>query len=239
MKRRTIFNLLLLLPMLMSLCFAQSKIEGKISDSKDQQKLSNATIMLLSAKDSILLDFTRSDEHGNFSLNTPIQSESVLIVSYPKYGDYYTSILPNQEYSALKVGLTSTAQLLQEVIVTGRIPITIKGDTTEYDAGSFKVEKNAKVEDLLKVLPGITVDASGKITAQGKTVKKVLVDGEEFFTNCLIRLEPCKPHDDSKPLCPVHAQYDHLRNEIAHFYQDTNLEIVSLAIKKYEDLVKL
>ena len=65
------------------------------------------------------------------------------------------------------------------------------------------------------------------------------VDGEEFFTNCLIRLEPCKTHDDSKPLCPVHAQYDHLRNEIAHFYQDTNLEIVSQDIKKYEDLVKL
>lgn len=181
MKRKTIFHLLLLLPMLVSFCFAQSKIQGKISDAKDQQKLSNATVMLLSAKDSILLDFTRSDENGNFSLSTPVQSEAVLIVSYPKYGDYYTEILPNQDYSALKVGLTSTAQLLQEVIVTGRIPITIKGDTTEYDAGSFKVEKNAKVEDLLKVLPGITVDASGKITAQGKTVKKVLVDGEEFF----------------------------------------------------------
>ncbi|MEN5057708.1 outer membrane beta-barrel protein [Sphingobacterium kitahiroshimense] len=181
MKRKTIFHLLLLLPMLVSFCFAQSKIQGKISDAKDQQKLSNATVMLLSAKDSILLDFTRSDENGNFSLSTPVQSEAVLIVSYPKYGDYYTEILPNQDYSALKVGLTNTAQLLQEVIVTGRIPITIKGDTTEYDAGSFKVEKNAKVEDLLKVLPGITVDASGKITAQGKTVKKVLVDGEEFF----------------------------------------------------------
>lgn len=181
MKRKTIFDLLLLLPMLVSFCFAQSKIQGKISDAKDQQKLSNATVMLLSAKDSILLDFTRSDENGNFSLSTPVSSEAVLIVSYPKYGDYYTEILPNQDYSALKVGLTSTAQLLQEVIVTGRIPITIKGDTTEYDAGSFKVEKNAKVEDLLKVLPGITVDASGKITAQGKTVKKVLVDGEEFF----------------------------------------------------------
>src|SRR5690606_21697906 len=51
----------------------------------------------------------------------------------------------------------------------------------EYDASSFAVEKNAKVEDLLKVLPGITVDANGKITAQGKTVEKVLVDGEEFF----------------------------------------------------------
>lgn len=65
------------------------------------------------------------------------------------------------------------------------------------------------------------------------------VDGEEFFTNCLIRLEPCKTHDDSKPLCPVHAQYDNLRNEIGQFYQNTNLEIVSQDIEKYEDLVKL
>jgi Rrf2 family transcriptional regulator, iron-sulfur cluster assembly transcription factor len=65
------------------------------------------------------------------------------------------------------------------------------------------------------------------------------VDGEEFFTNCLIRLEPCKTHDVSKPLCPVHAQYDKLRTEIANFYQGTNLEIVGKDIKKYEDLVKL
>lgn len=65
------------------------------------------------------------------------------------------------------------------------------------------------------------------------------VDGEEFFTNCLIRLEPCRTHDSSKPLCPVHAQYDRLRNEIGRFYQGTTLEIVGKDIEKYEDLVKL
>lgn len=65
--------------------------------------------------------------------------------------------------------------------MNGKIPVVIKGDTIEYDAGSFKVEKDAKVEDLLKVLPGITMDGSGKIIAQGKEVKKVLLDGEEFF----------------------------------------------------------
>ena len=65
------------------------------------------------------------------------------------------------------------------------------------------------------------------------------VDGEEFFTNCLIRLEPCKTHDDSKPLCPVHTQYDNLRSEIGSFYQGTTLEIVGKDIEKYEDLVKL
>ena len=65
------------------------------------------------------------------------------------------------------------------------------------------------------------------------------VDGEEFFTNCLIRLEPCLTHDSSKPLCPVHSQYEKLREEISRFYKDTTLEIVGKDIEKYEDLVKL
>ena len=65
------------------------------------------------------------------------------------------------------------------------------------------------------------------------------VDGEEFFTNCLISLEPCKTHDPSKPLCPVHSQYDKLRTEITSFYKDTTLEIISRDIDKYENLVKL
>lgn len=65
------------------------------------------------------------------------------------------------------------------------------------------------------------------------------VDGEEFFTNCLISLEPCRTHDPTKPLCPVHAQYDKLRNEICKFYKETSLELISQDIDKYEDLVKL
>jgi Rrf2 family iron-sulfur cluster assembly transcriptional regulator len=67
----------------------------------------------------------------------------------------------------------------------------------------------------------------------------IKVDGEEFFTNCLISLEPCKTHDPSKPLCPVHSQYDKLRTEIGKFYQETTLEIISKDIEKYEDIIKL
>lgn len=173
--------LLLILFCFYGIVNAQSRIEGKISDVKDHLKLHNATIMLLTAKDSILTNFTRSDENGKFSLEQPASGEYFIVVTYPKYGEYYAEILPGQNYSNMSIGMTSSTTLLEEVIVMGRVPISIKGDTTEYDAGSFKVEKNAKVEDLLKVLPGITVDASGKITAQGKTVKKMLVDGEEFF----------------------------------------------------------
>ncbi|MDF2478888.1 MAG: hypothetical protein K0S24_4371 [Sphingobacterium sp.] len=173
--------LLLILFCFYGIVNAQSRIEGKISDVKDHLKLHNATIMLLTARDSILTNFTRSDENGKFSLEQPASGEYFIVVTYPKYGEYYAEILPGQNYSNMSIGMTSSTTLLEEVIVMGRVPISIKGDTTEYDAGSFKVEKNAKVEDLLRVLPGITVDASGKITAQGKTVKKMLVDGEEFF----------------------------------------------------------
>jgi Rrf2 family iron-sulfur cluster assembly transcriptional regulator len=65
------------------------------------------------------------------------------------------------------------------------------------------------------------------------------VDGEEFFTNCLITLEPCKTHDNSKPLCPIHSQYDKLRQDISAFYKDTTLEIISKDIDKYEEFVRL
>ncbi|TDS15896.1 outer membrane beta-barrel protein [Sphingobacterium paludis] len=163
---------------------AQVKVTGEVVDDTEQEtKLAKASVMLLRAKDSILVQHTRTDQQGRFSLLRPDTIPYLLIITYPKYGDYYKTITAETDVAVGTVRLSNVSQLLEEVIVTGKIPVVIKGDTTEYDASSFAVEKNAKVEDLLKMLPGISVDASGKITAQGKTVEKVLVDGEEFFGN--------------------------------------------------------
>jgi Rrf2 family transcriptional regulator, iron-sulfur cluster assembly transcription factor len=65
------------------------------------------------------------------------------------------------------------------------------------------------------------------------------VDGEEFFTNCLIGLRPCITHDPSKPLCPIHLKYDELRKQTASFYKETSLKLVSEDIERFEDLVRL
>ena len=65
------------------------------------------------------------------------------------------------------------------------------------------------------------------------------VDGEEFFTNCLIGLEPCINHDPTKPLCPIHNKYAKLRGEIAQFYKETSLKTIGDDIDKFEDLIKL
>jgi Rrf2 family transcriptional regulator, iron-sulfur cluster assembly transcription factor len=65
------------------------------------------------------------------------------------------------------------------------------------------------------------------------------VDGEEFFTNCLIGLRPCITNDPTKPLCPIHIKYDELRKQTTDFYKETSLKLVSEDIEKFEDLVRL
>jgi cell division protein YceG involved in septum cleavage len=60
-------------------------------------------------------------------------------------------------------------------------PVQIKGDTTEFNAGSFKTKPNATAEDLLKKLPGVQVDKDGTVKAQGQNVTRVLVDGKRFW----------------------------------------------------------
>ena len=62
-------------------------------------------------------------------------------------------------------------------------PITLKEDTVEYNAGSFKTQPNANVEELLKKLPGVKVEKDGTVKAQGEKVNRVFVDGKEFFGN--------------------------------------------------------
>jgi hypothetical protein len=78
--------------------------------------------------------------------------------------------------------MNSKSQELEEVVIyANKNPIFYKGDTLVYVADSFKVAEGAVVEDLLKRLPGLSIDKDGKITSQGQEITKVLVDGDEFF----------------------------------------------------------
>ncbi|MBK0383030.1 TonB-dependent receptor [Pedobacter sp. SD-b] len=164
---------------------AQSaKILGVVRDSTDNIMLTNASINVLQAKDSILVRFTRANTDGKFNIENLKPGDYLLLITYPDYADYIEnfSLAENQSKNFGNINLLLKSRLLQEVIFKGEaVQVRVKGDTTEYDAKTFKVQPNAKVEDLLKQLPGIQVDKDGKITAQGQTVTKVLVDGEEFF----------------------------------------------------------
>ena len=179
--------LICLLLFVSRIAFAQNNyaVKGVIADSVEHVKLQNSSIAVLQAKDSLLVKYTRAGEDGAFSFNGLAKGKYILLVSYPDYADYtqsFTLDSTKQLRNFGNINITPKSRLLKEVIIKGTAAqMKIKGDTTEFNAKAFVTQPNARVEDLLKQLPGITVDQNGNITAQGEAVKKVLVDGEEFF----------------------------------------------------------
>lgn len=183
--RKPILLLVLLCSVVLT-TYAQSpyQVKGSIVDTTSALTLKNAVVSVLRAQDSIFVDFTRAAEDGSFVFDELDTGSYILTASYPKYTDFverFTLDSTNREVDLGEVNMLLMSELLNEVVITGRNAITIKGDTIEFDASKYTIQPNDKVEDLLAQLPGIQVDKDGNITAQGETVSKVLVDGEEFF----------------------------------------------------------
>ncbi|SOD98761.1 outer membrane beta-barrel family protein [Spirosoma fluviale] len=169
--------------------FAQSSgtISGQVVDSLTRKPLLEASVSLLSGKDSSLVNFGITDGEGRFSFPKIAEGQYRVLVTYVGYRSRarrvsVTKTDPSPNLGA--VDLVAQSQTLTEVSVQGeRAPIAVKGDTLEFNAGSFKTRPNAQVEELLKKLPGVEVDRDGTVKAQGQTVTKVLVDGKPFFGN--------------------------------------------------------
>lgn len=161
---------------------AQS-ISGKVVDHQGKA-LPGATVVLVTSPDSLLTSFASAGADGGFTLKKVKQGKYVLQVSFMGFKPLKKplNITQKQVYNLGNVQLQEDKKLLDEIVVKDeRIPIVIKKDTIEYNAKAFRTTPNSSVEKLLKQLPGIEVDRDGKVKAQGKDVKKVLVDGKEFF----------------------------------------------------------
>src|SRR4030095_10120403 len=180
------FTLFLLATFIIQFALAQSgKLSGLIGDTSEHKPLSNAVISLLRPKDSVLVAFTRTKEKGEFVLNNIAPGSYILMITYPKFADYLEEIkIADTDFNIGKINIIRKSELLKEVVISQKLgAIRMKGDTLAFMADSFKVKEGATVEDLLKKLPGIQVNKNGEITAQGEKVQKVLVDGEEFFSD--------------------------------------------------------
>lgn len=160
------------------------KLTGVVSDSTGGV-LSSATVMLLKKTDSTLVEFALSENDGRFKFEKISLGDFLLNITYLGYSSYYTPVSFSASSPSVdlgKVSLASQSTLLNEITVEGeRNPMTIKKDTVEYNSAAFQVQPNANVEELLKKLPGVQVDRSGNVQAQGETVNRILVDGKEFF----------------------------------------------------------
>ncbi len=180
--RKTVFLLFVGIAFLQQVSAQNVKLKGVIKDTSERKSLSNAVISIIEKKDSSLVRFTRSDKDGKFFIENLVPGKYQMLVTFPKFADLLDDIeLKGKNVDLGNIALTPKSLLLKEVIIRSGQAIRIKGDTTEFTADSFVVNAGATVEDLLKKLPGFQVNSKGEITAQGKRVEKVLVDGEEFF----------------------------------------------------------
>lgn len=160
-------------------------LHGVLQDTA-QTPIEAATVMLLHPQDNSLLFFTRSQAGGAFEFKNLPAGDYLLRATYFGLDDLQRpATLPSPNGEDLSLGVLTMHvknNLLNEVRITGEAnPVTIKNDTIEFNAGSFKVKENAMVEDLLKKLPGVEVERDGTVKAQGEEVKNVLVDGKKFF----------------------------------------------------------
>jgi hypothetical protein len=185
--RKAYFLLVLVGCTLAAAAQKNGSIKGIAFDTISKSGVASATITVLDKKDSSLVTFTMTDNGGRFELRGIPNGDYRLMISHVSYRNSNTNFKISDENKNLDLGnitLNDASKVLDEVVVANEAPpVTMVGDTVQYNAGSFKTAPNASVEQLLKKLPGVTVDKDGTIKAQGEKVTKVLVDGKEFFSN--------------------------------------------------------
>lgn len=159
-------------------------VKGRLMDSSDAP-LPQATIMFLNPKDSSLVNFGASNKEGFFEVKNLNRANYLFKVTYVGHAPLMILISPKPDEFIIDLGdqkMQQGSTMLGTVEIKGeRAPVTIKKDTIEFNAGSFKTQPNAMAEDLIKKLPGMEVDNDGTIRAQGEQVQRVTVDGKEFF----------------------------------------------------------
>ncbi len=159
-------------------------IKGQVLDTLNLP-LPSATVMLLNTADSSLVNFGVSDAQGRFELKSANRQEYIFKLSFTGFSTWTRKLPPPEGGSVTDLGKIrmepENNQIGEVVVQAEQVPVIVKKDTIEYNAGSFKTRPNENVEGLLKKLPGVEVDTEGTITAQGEQVKRVTVDGKEFF----------------------------------------------------------
>ncbi|QRM89495.1 MULTISPECIES: outer membrane beta-barrel protein [Lacinutrix] len=163
--------------------FAQDNIaiKGKIL-GYGQEPLEYVSVAVLQQSDSTYVNSITTDVNGDFSLYDLPKDSLLLQLNYISYKPYFKSFVYNNELIDFNtITLEEDNNDLDEVVITVSAPIQIKNDTIAYNANSFKVNPGDNIEGLLKKLPGIELDADGKVLAQGEPIARIFVDGKEFF----------------------------------------------------------
>ncbi|MBQ4224650.1 MAG: TonB-dependent receptor [Prevotella sp.] len=163
---------------------AQQAITGRIVDKESKEGLFQATLQLLK-KDSTFVNGVLSNDDGYFNMPVEKPGNYILKITSVGYVTYAkdVTVASGKKLELGTISLGADAILLKEVTATGMAAkVVVKEDTFVYNSAAYRTPEGSVVEELVKKLPGAQVDDDGKITINGKQVKKIRVDGKEFMT---------------------------------------------------------
>ncbi len=206
---RYIFLLLLSTISFISSAQKNTPVKGRVFDADTQHTVPGATIVMINQKDSLDRRGTITDDKGDFLIKVK-PGDYQLSISFIGYKKIQKTIHIDKD--ALDIGLfklIENKKMLGEVNIVETLPPTKqKGDTTLFNPDAFKVNPDATAEELISKMPGF-YSINGKLTAQGQSVKEVLVDGKKFFGKDVNKALETLPSDIIKNI----EVYEHKSNE--------------------------
>ena len=161
---------------------AQFTVKLRLIDDKTSEPVPFATASLTAKGSTSAAKYILTDDHGQATITRVSKGTYTLKAEIMGYKTYTHELVVDKNVNVGDIRMVEDAVALDaaKVSAVGN-PIVIKKDTVEYNASSFKTSDNDMLEQLLKKLPGVEVEADGSITANGQTIKKITIDGKTFF----------------------------------------------------------
>ena len=169
-----------------AVAMAQEKdvvVSGLVQDKKSAEPVMQATVQLLTVKDSSFVAGNVTDLEGKFALPGVAEGNYLLKVSYTGYTPQWKSLNLKKSADVGIIALEQDAVLLKQATVTAELAeVQVVEDTVMYNAGAYRVPPGSMLEELVKKMPGAQIDENGKITINGKEIKKFKMNGQDFFS---------------------------------------------------------
>lgn len=185
--KKVIIGTVLLLTTTLS-AFSQTKnitVAGRVIEDDTKEPAVQATVQLLSLPDSAFAAGIATTAQGYFTLPKVQAGKYVLKVSYI---GFQPTVLPlqlsaqNPNKNVGTLALKTDAVMLAEAVITAEAPqVQVVEDTLMYNSSAYRTPEGAMLEELVKKLPGAEIDDDGNVKINGKDLKKIMVDGKEFF----------------------------------------------------------
>lgn len=213
---------------------AQTVCKGTVLNV-NKEPIANASVLIKNTNDNIL-QFGFTNAQGAFNIVSEIEGSFIVEVNkmgFDKQQQPLNITKDKKEYT-FTFTLEESVEVLEDLVIEIDNPIQQRGDTLSYDAKAFSTGREVVVEDLLKNIPGITVEKDGKIKFEDKEIEKVMVDGDDFFNRGYSILTKNMPN---KPLDKVQVLRHYSNNKLLKGVEESNKVALNLTVDEaYKDL---